>query len=73
MMSILALRAEHLAPFVTSVRMMAAVETEKASVGGLQLFNAFFYVDHSFSLEPSDYYFHKIHRMDLLTFGSFER
>ena len=42
MMSLLALRAEHHAPFATNVRMMTTVETEKASVGGLQLFNAFF-------------------------------
>jgi len=50
MMSLLSLPAEHLSPFATSVRMMTAVETEKASVGGFQLFNTFFYVDHSFTV-----------------------
>jgi len=49
-MSLLALRAEHLPSFATSVRIMTAVETEKISVGGLQVFNTFFYVDHSFTV-----------------------
>ena len=52
-MSLLAFRAEHLAPFGTSVHMMTAVMTDKASVGGLQLFNTFFYVDHSFTVLSS--------------------
>ena len=50
MMSLLALRAEHLAPFATSMRMMTAVKTEKASVGGLQPFDTLFYVDHSLTV-----------------------
>ena len=60
MMSFLALRAEHLAPFATSVCIMTAVKTEKASVGGLQLFNTLFYVHHSFTaLSPMTIIFTK--------------
>jgi len=53
MVSILAPRAEQLPPFATSVRMMTLLETEKASVGGLQHFNTCFYVDHSFAVLSS--------------------
>ena len=50
MMSLLAFRAEHLAPFATSVCKMTAVKIEKGSVGGLQLFNTLFYVYYSFTV-----------------------
>jgi hypothetical protein len=46
----LALRAEYLAPFATSMRMMTSVETEKALVGGLQLLNSLLYVNYSFTV-----------------------
>ena len=46
MMSLLALREEHLALFAASARMITAVKTKKASVGGLQPFNTLFYIGH---------------------------
>jgi hypothetical protein len=72
MMSLPALRAEHLAPFATRV-LMTAVKTEKASVGDLQLLNTLSYVAHRFTILSPMTFVHKIHRMVLLAFGSFER
>jgi hypothetical protein len=60
MMSLLALRAEHLAHFSTSVRMMTALRNEKESVCGFQLFNTLFFVDHGFTvLSPVAFIFTK--------------
>jgi len=72
-MSLLALRAENLAPFATSVRMMTAVETEIIGWRPSTFQYLLLRRPQLYSLEPSDYYFLKIHRLDVLNFGSFER